>query len=265
MFYLKDSEGATYHDGSTDESKKAVPPGATYAYIWPVPDRAGPTHGDTSSVLWMYHSHINEIAEVNAGLVGPIIITAGGMSKPDGTPKDVDREFVIAFAEVAETESPYIQENIQTYMGNPDGVKLIHDPFSVPIIVDNSPLGTGDLGLGDYNLKESLNGFLFGNMPGLTMEVGEHVRWYVMATSNFELHAPHWHGNTVVIQHMRTDVATLLSMGMLVADMVPDNPGTWLFHCHVAPHLRGECRRSTRSNPRGPHRSRRRLAELQAP
>jgi FtsP/CotA-like multicopper oxidase with cupredoxin domain len=19
--------------------------------------------------------------------------------------------------------------------------------------------------------------------------------------------------------------------------MVPDNPGTWLFHCHVAPHL----------------------------
>ena len=77
------------------------------------------------------------------------------------------------------------------------------------------------------------------NMPGLTMKVADHVRWYLMATSNFELHAPHWHGNTVVIQHMRTDVATLLTMGMLVADMVPDNPGTWLFHCHVAPHLRG--------------------------
>jgi len=80
---------------------------------------------------------------------------------------------------------------------------------------------------------------VFGNLPGVTMKVGEHVRWYVMATSNFELHAPHWHGNTVVIQHMRTDVATLLTMGMLVADMVPDNPGMWLFHCHVAPHLRG--------------------------
>ena len=36
------------------------------------------------------------------------------------------------------------------------------------------------------------------NMPGLTMKVADHVRWYLMATSNFELHAPHWHGNTVV-------------------------------------------------------------------
>jgi len=26
-------------------------------------------------------------------------------------------------------------------------------------------------------------------------------------------------------------------MGMLVADMVPDNPGVWLFHCHVSNHL----------------------------
>jgi hephaestin len=37
---------------------------------------------------------------------------------------------------------------------------------------------------------------------------------------------------------MRTDVGALLPMGMAVADMVPDNPGTWLFHCHVSDHLR---------------------------
>jgi hephaestin len=24
---------------------------------------------------------------------------------------------------------------------------------------------------------------------------------------------------------------------MIIADMVPDDPGTWLFHCHVGPHL----------------------------
>ncbi len=237
--YLKESEGAPYHDGSGEESKRAVAPGATFTYTWPVPERAGPSHGDMSSVLWMYHSHINEIAEVNAGLVGPLIVTARGMSKADGTPKDVDRELIVAFAEISEAESPYVQENMQTYMGDPNGVKLIRDPFSVPLMVNDGPAGTGDLGQGDYSLKESLNGFLFGNLPGLTMKVGERVRWYVMATSNFELHAPHWHGNTVVIQHMRTDVATLLTMGMLVADMVPDNPGVWLFHCHVAPHLRG--------------------------
>ena len=24
---------------------------------------------------------------------------------------------------------------------------------------------------------------------------------------------------------------------MIVADMVPDDPGTWLFHCHVNDHI----------------------------
>jgi FtsP/CotA-like multicopper oxidase with cupredoxin domain len=28
-------------------------------------------------------------------------------------------------------------------------------------------------------------------------------------------------------------------MTMVVADMVPDNVGTWLFHCHVNVHLNG--------------------------
>ena len=70
------------------------------------------------------------------------------------------------------------------------------------------------------------------------MRVGERVRWYVMASTNFEIHAPHWHGNVVVSDGMRTDVGALLPMGMIIADMVPDNPGTWLFHCHVSGHLR---------------------------
>ena len=35
---------------------------------------------------------------------------------------------------------------------------------------------------------------------------------------------------------MRTDVLTLSFMGMAIANMVPDNAGTWLFHCHVSFH-----------------------------
>jgi hephaestin len=35
---------------------------------------------------------------------------------------------------------------------------------------------------------------------------------------------------------MRTDVASLNPMEMLVGDMVPDNVGTWLFHCHISFH-----------------------------
>jgi len=69
------------------------------------------------------------------------------------------------------------------------------------------------------------------------MHVGEHVRWYVMGSTNdFDFHTPHWHGNVVTTAGMRNDVVSVLPMSMLTADMVPDNPGTWLYHCHVSFH-----------------------------
>jgi FtsP/CotA-like multicopper oxidase with cupredoxin domain len=37
---------------------------------------------------------------------------------------------------------------------------------------------------------------------------------------------------------MRMDTVSLLPAGMIVADMVPDDPGIWLFHCHVNDHIR---------------------------
>jgi FtsP/CotA-like multicopper oxidase with cupredoxin domain len=55
--------------------------------------------------------------------------------------------------------------------------------------------------------------------------------------SGFDIHAPHWHGNTVISGGMRTDLLELPFMGMRVADMVPDDPGIWLFHCHIDFHL----------------------------
>jgi len=36
---------------------------------------------------------------------------------------------------------------------------------------------------------------------------------------------------------MRTDMAELLPGSMKILDMQPDNPGTWLFHCHVNDHI----------------------------
>ena len=228
VFYTKDSEGAPYADrtGGGDKADDGVPSGGVHTYVWPVPERAGPAPGDPSSVFWMYHSHAHEVADVNSGLIGPMIISARGSTKPDGTPKDVDREFVVAFAEMDENNSVHLQHNIRAYMGQPDSVRI-------DTIFAAQGLGR----YGQYNFKETLNGFLYGNLPVPTMRVGERVRWYLLGTTNFEFHAPHWHGNVVVINHMRTDVAALLPMGMVVADMVPDNPGVWLFHCHVGNHL----------------------------
>jgi hephaestin len=41
----------------------------------------------------------------------------------------------------------------------------------------------------------------------------------------------------VTVNGRRTDVIALSAADMLTADMVPDNPGIWLFHCHVSDHM----------------------------
>lgn len=227
VLYDKGSEGAVYADGTTGAAKydDGVPPGKTFTYRWAVTDRAGPGPMDGSSVLWMYHSHVDEAADVNAGLFGPLIVTARGKARPDGSPIDVDNEIVMAFAEIDENLSHFIHENIREYA---DSTK-VRKPMA-PSFVD--PFGI-------TNLRETINGYQFGNGPVPVVRVGERVRWYLLSTTNFELHAPHWHGNVVTAMHMKMDNVTLGTMAMLVADMVPDNPGVWLFHCHIEPHLTG--------------------------
>ena len=250
VFYEKHSEGAHYADGTAgaDRADDGVPTGGTHRYVWPVPERAGPSEHEGSSAFWMYHSHHDEIRDVASGLIGPLIVTRKGMARPDGAPTDVDREIVAGFIEVDENHSWYIEENIATYATHPASVKIGRSPFGDLVVVPAgdagpppAPTAPGEVVLmppfGTY-FKETINGYSYGHTPGMTMRVGERVRWYVMGSTNFEFHTPHWHGNVVVSNHMRTDVGMLLPMGMFVADMVPDNPGRWFFHCHVAPHLR---------------------------
>jgi FtsP/CotA-like multicopper oxidase with cupredoxin domain len=222
--YDKASEGAEYEDGTSgkDKADDAVPPGGRHTYIWEVPERAGPGPHDESSVVWAYHSHTDEIAETNAGLIGPIVVTRRGMARPDGSPKDVDREFVTLFNIYDENVSPWLDENIKQFTGDP------------------SKVDKEDPGFVESNLKHSINGFLYGNLPGLDMKAGEKVRWYAMAAgTETGLHTPHWHGNTVLSMGMRMDNIELLPMSMKVADMVPDAKGSWLYHCHVNDHIAG--------------------------
>jgi len=221
--YKKDAEGAPYNDGTVGAAKSddRVLPGASYTYIWTVPERSGPAKMDGSSVLWMYHSHFVESTDVNTGLVGPIIVTARGMTKPDGSPTDVDREFIADFSVFDESDSWFFERNAAK---DPVGIRLkAIDPL-----------------LREKNLLYSINGFTEGNLPLLTMKRGEHVRWYLLSNGNEDdIHMAHWHGNTVVVNMMRMDSVFLGPMAMATADMVPDSIGTWLFHCHVNDHFNG--------------------------
>jgi manganese oxidase len=222
LAYDKASEGAYYfQDGLSLEEKKgdAVRPHECFTYTWTVPESAGPGPHDPSSMLWMYHSHFLESRDINSGLFGPIIVTRKGMAKADESPNDVDREFVVAFAVFDESESAYFMENI------------VHRGKTLPAIMY------------DPNFRKSvmfytMNGLTYGNLPMLSMKQGERVRWYLLSSSNEDdVHSPHWHGQTVISNMMRTDTINLAPMSMAVADMIPSSLGTWLFHCHVNDHL----------------------------
>lgn len=52
-----------------------------------------------------------------------------------------------------------------------------------------------------------------------------------------DLHTPHWHGLSFVHQGASTDEVLLLPGGVATVETVADNPGTWLFHCHVNDHI----------------------------
>jgi manganese oxidase len=222
VFYEKDSEGADYNDGTGSEEKGdgIVPPGGTYTYTWLVPTRAGPGPADPSSILWMYHSHVDETRDTYTGLIGPIIVMAPGTGRPDGRPRGVDREFVTLFMIYDENKSWYIDQNIAQYAEDPASVDPEDEDFY------------------ESNLMHGINGYVFGNLPGLVMQRGELVRWYVLGLgTEIDVHTPHWHAQTGLWDGMRTDVLEILPASMKVLDMVPDNPGTWLFHCHVNDHL----------------------------
>jgi hephaestin len=222
VFYEKSSEGAPYADGEGVNAGDAVAPGATYTYEWLIPERAGPGPGDPSSVLWMYHSHVDEPGDTNAGLVGPIVVTRDGDGDENAVPTDVDREFVTMFGVLDENRSPYLDRNIARFTGRPRTVKPDEEAFV------------------ESNLMHSINGYVFGNLPleTLTMRAGENVRWYTFGLgTEVDLHTPHWHGQSLTWMGMRTGISELLPASMKVLDMAPDNPGVWLYHCHVNDHI----------------------------
>jgi hypothetical protein len=191
--YDKDNEGAHYLPAGQGA---AVPPGGSYTYRWLADKSSGPGADGPSSTVWWYHSHVEAEQEINAGLMGPIIVTAAGKADAAGKPKDVDRELIVLFMIFDEQHGK------------------------------------------DEGLFHAINGFIFGNTPGLVMQQGENVRWYLLGMGNErDLHTPHWHGKTVEYQKRYTDVVELLPASMATVDMIADNPGTWMFHCHVLDHM----------------------------
>ena len=223
--YDKDSEGSYYQP--KPGLGAAVGPGAKFTYVWQLDDESGPLPGEPSSKGWLYHSHVNGDEESNMGLIGFIIVTDPKRARPDGTPADVDREQAALFMIFDESGLGEAGREAAEYAS-------LNTNNATPVKSWAQMMELTELG-GRY----AINGYIFGNLPGLEMNEGERVRWYLFALgSEQDFHTAHWHGLRVTEEgRRRTDVVELLPASMKTADMTADNPGSWLFHCHVAEHM----------------------------
>lgn len=221
--YDKDSEGSYYLP--KPGLGAAVGPGAKFTYVWQLDEASGPLPHEPSSKGWLYHSHTGGDEEAGLGLVGFIIVTDPKRARSDGTPTDVDREEAALFMIFDESGLGAAEKEAAEYAGQP-GAPPAKTWTQVQELTE-----TGN--------RYAINGYIFGNLPGLELNEGERVRWYLFALgSEQDFHTAHWHGLRVIEDgHRRTDNVELLPASMKVADMVADNPGSWLLHCHVAEHM----------------------------
>ena len=221
--YDKDSEGSYYQP--KPGLGAAVGPGAKFTYVWQLDEASGPLPNEPASKGWLYHSHVDGDGEAGLGLVGFIAVTDPKRARPDGTPADVDREEAALFMIFDESGLGAADKEAAEYAGQP-GAPPAKTWTQVQELVE----------LGN---RYAINGYIFGNLPGLELNEGERVRWYLFALgSEQDFHTAHWHGLRVVEDgRRRTDNVELLPATMKVADMVADNPGSWLFHCHVSEHM----------------------------
>eukprot|EP00798_Chlamydomonas_sp_ICE-L_P000323 gene323-33546_t len=182
----------------------------TVSYRLKIFDDAGPEAGaDENSKMYFYHSTINPTTNDNTGLVGAMIVSRKGEANPDGTPKGIDRTFVSVFQIYFELESNLNYVNAEAYVNS------------------------------EWNVNRyTINGFAWCNLNGLRSYVGEKVQWHIGSIgSENGLHNFHWHGNTLKHFGHHMDQFMGLPGTSTTAEMSNDNPGKWLFHCHVNTHL----------------------------
>ena len=76
------------------------------------------------------------------------------------------------------------------------------------------------------------------NTPEIHVKVGDRVRWRIAALGN-EFHAFHIHGHRWNNGIRNVDSEILGPSTTLDIEYTENNPGEWLYHCHVTEHFSG--------------------------
>jgi FtsP/CotA-like multicopper oxidase with cupredoxin domain/plastocyanin len=196
-------------DGPAGLNQAPVAPGEAFVYEF-VARPAGSR--------W-YHSHADPALQVPLGLYGPLIV------EPRLAGRSYDREYTLMLAEWDVELTPDVASG-RAQRGERDRI-----------------LRGGELG-SDFFL---INGLMHGAVPPIRLAEGERVLLRLMHAGHLP-HPFHTHGHSFKI--VATDgnpvpeAAQLVKDTVLIApgerydlELVGDNPGVWMVHCHIEHHM----------------------------
>uniref|UniRef100_T1IU10 Uncharacterized protein n=1 Tax=Strigamia maritima TaxID=126957 RepID=T1IU10_STRMM len=224
VFYNKDSEGAMYADGTSRKLTKgdSIKPGDNYTYIWSIPSSYGPTDNDPKCLTWLYHSHHIAEIEVMTGAVGILSTCKPGTLDDKGNRKDVDKEFALLFSIMDENFSQYKKENLKTAGITEKAIRNNFVPFA------------------QANQKHSINGYIYGNLKGLDVCLGDKISLHMAAIGNeFEMHSVYLQGQTMEIYQHITDTVGIYSGSSITATIHAENEGKWLLSSQGREYITG--------------------------
>nr|XP_057938857.1 coagulation factor V isoform X2 [Doryrhamphus excisus] len=208
--YGKQSEGAHYFDNTSQKEKKddMVKPNSEHVYNWEVTPEVSPKPHDPACLTYSYISHQNVVEDLNAGLVGTLLVCKRGSLDENGKQSGVNQELVFLFGVFDERESIYKPS-------------YIYD--------DNTS---------NRHVHYTINGYTKGALPGLSMCAYSTVSLHLLGMSSKpELFSVHMNGQ--VLQQMGHKVSSLglISGSSATVSMVPVHTGRWMLSSHVLKHI----------------------------
>jgi manganese oxidase len=196
-------------DGPPGLNQAPVEPGAEFVYEFTA----------TPAGSRWYHSHADPTVQVPLGLYGPFIV------EPRVPARTYDRDYTYILAEWDQELTPDVATGL------------------VPRGPGDQMMRGGELGA-DFFL---MNGRMHGAIPPIVVTEGERIVIRLMHAGAMP-HTFHTHGHSFKI--VATDgnpvpeVAQLTKDSLLIGpaerydlELLADNPGVWMVHCHMEPHM----------------------------
>ncbi|XP_054071569.1 coagulation factor VIII isoform X1 [Rissa tridactyla] len=204
--YWKASEGAGYEDEASQAEKEGdrVDPGKTHTYIWEILQNQGPTDGDSPCLTHSYSSNTDSVKDINSGLIGALLVCRLGTLMNDGN-QNVQQEFVMLFAVFDEGKSWYSEP----------GTPAAHNRTEL----------------------HTINGYINGSLPGLTLCLKKQVHWHVIGLGTGpEVHSIFFEAHTFLVRGHRLSSLEISPATYLTAQTMPGTAGWFRMFCQMLSH-----------------------------